>query len=221
MKVFVVGSGKLASAILSAAATFQNCGLIPWEPEFQQTTEKAMILHCGSGRQIAECIKFCQQTGSAFIELSTGLETEHMTPNFPLIICPNTSMLMLRTMAMLGQFGRHFKDYQISITESHQAAKQTEPGTAYNFANSLAFPVDQIVSVREPETQSIEIGIPDEFLGKHAYHKITIQDDNDALTIETKVLGHASYAAGVRQIIDLILKTDLENRRYNVLELMQ
>lgn len=221
MKVFVVGSGKLASAILSAKATFQNCDLIPWESALQHASEQAIILHCGSGRQIAECIMFCEQTASTFIELSTGLETEHLTPDFPLIICPNTSMLMLKTMAMLGQFGKQFKDYNITLTESHQAAKQTEPGTAYNLANSLGFPVEQIISVRDQETQSAEIGIPDDFLGKHAYHKIVIQDGNDALTIETKVLGHASYAAGVRQIIDLVLNKNLENRRYNILEFMQ
>ncbi|MCF0040513.1 dihydrodipicolinate reductase C-terminal domain-containing protein [Dyadobacter fanqingshengii] len=221
MKVFVVGSGKLASAMLSAKATFQNCDLIPWESAFQHASEQAIILHCGSGRQIAECIMFCEQTASTFIELSTGLETEHLTPDFPLVICPNTSMLMLKTMAMLGQFGKQFKDYNITLTESHQAAKQTEPGTAYNLANSLGFPVEQIISVRDQETQSAEIAIPDDFLGKHAYHKIVIQDGNDALTIETKVLGHASYAAGVRQIIDLVLNKNLENRRYNILEFMQ
>ena len=221
MRVFVVGSGKLANAMLSAKATFQSCELIPWESAFQHLTERGMILHCGSGRQIAECITFCQRTGSAFIELSTGLETEHFTPDFPLIICPNTSMLMLKTMAMLGQFGKQFKDYQISITESHQSAKQTEPGTAYNLAHSLGYPVEQIISVRDKETQSVEMGIPDNFLEKHAYHKIVIRDGNDALTIETKVLGHASYADGVRQIIDLVSNQTLENRRYNVLELMQ
>ncbi|MCF2501883.1 hypothetical protein L0663_00715 [Dyadobacter sp. CY107] len=221
MKVFVVGSGKLASAILSAKATFHNCDLIPWESAFQHASEQATILHCGSGRQIAECKMFCEQTASTFIELSTGLETEHLTPDFPLVICPNTSMVMLKTMAMLGRFGKQFKDYNITLTESHQAAKQTEPGTAYNLANSLGFPVEQIISVRDQETQSAEIGIPDDFLGKHAYHKIVIQDGNDALTIETKVLGHASYAAGVRQIIDLVLNKNLENRRYNILEFMQ
>ena len=221
MKVFVVGSGKLASAILSAKSTFQNCELIPWESAFAQASEKAFILHCGSGRQIAECIMFCQRTGSAFIELSTGLDTEHLTPDFPLVICPNTSMLMLKTMSMLEQFGKHFQDYKISITESHQSAKQTEPGTAFHIASSLRFPVEKIISVRDQETQSAEIGIPDGFLDKHAYHKIVIRDGNDALTIETKVLGHTSYAAGVRQIVDLILNKKLENRRYNVLELVQ
>lgn len=221
MKVFVVGSGKLASAILSAKKTFHNCDLIPWETAFVQASEKALVLHCGSGRQIAETIMFCRRTGSTFVELSTGLETEHLSPDFPLVICPNTSMLMLKTMAMLAQFGRHFKDYSISVTESHQSAKQTEPGTAYNLANSLAFPVKDIISIRDRDIQSAKIGIPDEFLGKHAYHQILIRDGNDSLTIETRVLGHDSYAAGVRQIIDIVLSKDLAKRRHNVLELLQ
>lgn len=219
MKIFVVGAGKLANAILSAQLSTPACEVLAWEPAFVAGNEKALLIHAGSGRQLNECFDYCQRTHSVLIELSTGLETERMTPSFPLIICPNTSMLVLKMMSILRANGRIFATNQITITESHQAAKVTEPGTAYAFAKSLNFPVDEIVSVRDPEIQQREIGIPHDYLGKHAYHKIVIKDGNDQVTIVTKVLGHNSYASGVKQIIDMVMPLELENKRYSILDL--
>jgi len=220
IKIFVAGSGKLANAILNSDLSFQSCEILKWDTRYQMLDEKVILVHAGSGRQLKECVEFCDRTKSIFIELSTGLETEMLQPDFPLIICPNTSILVLKTLNMLKVNGRNFENYSISITESHQSTKKTEPGTAYAFANALKFSVDKIVSVRNPEMQQNEIGIPEEYLGKHAYHKIVIKDGNDEITIETKVLGHDSYAKGVKMIIEAALINSLENKRYTVLDLI-
>lgn len=121
---------------------------------------------------------------------------------------------------MIKAHGDYFGDYSITITESHQAAKKTEPGTAYAFASSLQFDPGKIISIRNPEIQRNEIGIPEEFIDKHAYHKIVIKDGYDEVTIETKVLGHDSYAKGVKTIIESVLKNRIENKRYTVLDLI-
>jgi 4-hydroxy-tetrahydrodipicolinate reductase len=220
MKIFVVGSGKLANAILKSDLSFRSCEILKWESQYQTLKEKAIIVHAGSGRQLRECFELCVRTKSIFIELSTGLETEKMDPDFPLIICPNTSILVLKTLNIIKSNGKYFEDYEVSITESHQSTKKTEPGTAYAFANSLKFSVDKIVSIRDPELQLNKIGIPKEYLDKHAYHKIIIKDGNDEVTIETKVFGHDSYAKGVKEIIEMVLKNSLENRKYTVLDLI-
>ncbi len=220
MKIFVVGSGKLANAILTSDLSFPSCEVLKWETQFQTLSEKAIIVHAGSGRQLEECFEFCVRTKTVFIELSTGLETEKMRPDFPLIICPNTSILLLKTLSVIKVNGRYFENYEISITESHQSTKKTEPGTAYAFANALKFPPEKIVSIRDPEIQQNKIGIPKEYLDKHAYHKIVIKDGNDEVTIETKVLGHDSYSNGVKTIIDTVLRCSLENKKYTVLDLI-
>ncbi|MDP4207822.1 MAG: dihydrodipicolinate reductase C-terminal domain-containing protein [Bacteroidota bacterium] len=220
MKIFIVGSGKLANAILTSNLSLQSCEILKWESQYQPLNEKAIIVHAGSGRQLKECFEFCTRTKSVFIELSTGLETEKMEPDFPLIICPNTSILLLKTLNIIKVNGKYFENYAISITESHQSTKKTEPGTAYAFANSLKFPLDQIVSIRDSEIQLNKIGIPKEYLDKHAYHKIVIKDGNDEVTIETKVLGHDSYANGVKTIIETVLKYSLENKKYTILDLI-
>ena len=219
MKIFIVGSGKLANALLTADLSIESSEIVRWEAQDKTVSEKSIIVHAGSGRQLKEVFEFCSKTKSPFIELSTGLETETMEPDFPLIICPNTSMLLLKTLNMLKVYGSQFANYEISITESHQSAKKTEPGTAFAFAKSLNFPTDKITSVRDPEIQRNEIGIQEEYLEKHAYHKIVIRDGSDEVTIGTKVLGHDSYAKGVKAIIEMVLRTKMENRRYTILEL--
>jgi len=220
MKIFVVGAGKLANAVLTPNLSIQSFEILKWETQCQTLNEKAIIIHAGSGRQLKECFEFCKRTKSLFIELSTGLETEKMEPEFPLIICPNTSILVLKTLNMMKAKGMYFENYNVSITESHQATKKTEPGTAYAFAKSLKFPLDKIESIRDPEIQQNKIGIPKEYLDKHAYHKIVIKDGNDEVTIETKVLGHDSYANGIKTIIETVSKYSLENKKYTILDLI-
>ncbi len=121
---------------------------------------------------------------------------------------------------MIKKFGGNFENYEISITESHQSTKSTEPGTAYEFANSLKVPYDKIVSIRDPLIQVNKVGIPEEFLKRHAYHKIIIRDNNDEVTIETKIFGHDSYVTGVKTIIETCLNQSLENKRFTVLDLI-
>ncbi|MBV4357191.1 dihydrodipicolinate reductase C-terminal domain-containing protein [Pinibacter aurantiacus] len=219
MKIFIAGSGKLATAILSAPLSFPSCDVLKWETDYA-TNEKAIIVHAGSGRQLDECIEFCKKTGSLLIELSTGLVTESMAADFTLIICPNTSILLLKTMNMLKLYGHYFSKNNISIIESHQSAKKSVPGTAYNLAHSLNFPSAEIKSIREAGTQLNEVGIPAEYLDKHAYHKIIIEDGPDQVIIETKVLGHDSYVNGVKKIINAVLENSFERRKYDVLELI-
>lgn len=221
MKIFVVGTGKLATAIFAANLSFEFSEIVKWQTQHQFLNEKSLIVHAGSGRQLKECLEFCLRTNSAFIELSTGLETEDIEPEFPLIICPNTSILILKTLYVIKTFGSLFENYKISVTESHQSTKKTEPGTAYSFANSLKSPLNEIISIRDQKIQQKKIGIPDEFLDRHAYHKIKIQDGYDEVTIETKVLGHSSYTHGIMTIIETVIKQQLENKKYTVLDLIE
>jgi 4-hydroxy-tetrahydrodipicolinate reductase len=220
MKVFIVGSGKLANAILSSRPSFHSVEIIKWEPQFETLKEKAIIVHTGSGRQLPECMSFCERTDSVLIELSTGLATETMNPDFTLVVCPNTSILLLKLLNMVKLFGHYFEGDTISISESHQASKKSVAGTAFSLAKSLNFPVDKITSTRDVTIQESEIGIPSEYLDKHAYHKIVMADGVDEISIETKVLGHESYVNGVKKIIDAVIKHSMEKRRYSVFELI-
>ena len=69
--------------------------------------------------------------------------------------------------------------------------------------------------------QSAQLGIEKDFLDKHAFHKINIRDGQDEFTIETKVQGHESYLTGVKKIIDVVLTTPLQKKRYSILDLIE
>ena len=110
--------------------------------------------------------------------------------DFPLVIAPNFSMLLIKFMHMLQEYGRHFQGYDIAILESHQAAKMTTAGTAVEMARSLGLS-DKDVSVRDASVQQHELRAiyPAEFLEQHAVHLIKITDGSSVLTFRTEVMG--------------------------------
>lgn len=218
MKILIVGSGKLAKALLEADFSSQPVERMKWDEAVQPVIAPAVLVHAGSGRQLKECLDFCNRTKSPLIELSTGLGSEKIIPDFPLIICPNTSILLLKTLHAMKSIAGYFQNITITITESHQSAKTSEPGTAHAFAKILNVPAENIISIRDPEIQMRGLGIPEEYLNKHAFHRIQMADNNDTVTIETKVLGYNSYVEGVKKIIDAVSHHKFENRVYTVLE---
>lgn len=220
MKVFIAGSGKLAKALLASDLSIPSAEVVKWETKYKLLNDKAIVVHAGSGRQLNECMEFCSRTKSVLIELSTGLGTEKLFPEFPLIVCPNISVLVLKALNMLRKNGKQFENCTISILESHQSSKKSEPGTAFAFADALKFPRENIVSIRNPDIQLHQLRIPADYLEKHAYHKIVIRDGDDEITINATVVGHTTYANGLAWIVTVILNNPLENRKYSIFELI-
>ncbi len=220
MKILVAGSGKLATAILSELE-FENHLITKWSSvNSSNDSEKSIVIHAGSGRQLNDIISYCDETKSTLIELSTGLVTESLDTRFTMVVCPNVSILLLKTMYMIQKFGHHFDKNEIKLIESHQSSKKSVPGTAFNFADSLRLRKDKITSIRNTEEQKEKFHIPEEYLNRHAYHQITINDGSDEVRIETKVLGHQSYVRGVKKLLEVVTQNKLEQRSYSILELI-
>lgn len=217
-KVIVVGSGKLARAVLETLHQDQQLNLSTWENRNTNIAEASIIVHAGSGRQLPEVYEFCKSTRSVLIELATGTATGNGAFSFPIVLCPNTSLLMIKFLAMLKHFKNPSHSFEIALLESHQSSKKSLPGTAVEIANAIGLPQDNILSVRNPEVQSKQLNIPTEFLPKHAYHKLSLKDGSVSIEIETNVLGHDSYGSGVAAIIAAVGNRELENRIYQITE---
>ena len=183
--------------------------------------ERAVIIHTGSGRQIEDCVQYCNKTNSILLELSTGTKINELCINSTIIICPNTAIPVLKIMMMLNEYGKIFNKENIKIIESHQSSKTTIAGTAVDIANSLNYKINNIDSIRNTDYQNNAIGIPKDFLDLHAYHKIVINDDDCEVVIETKVLGHKAYVSGVKIILECLQNKELEKRQYNIIELIK
>lgn len=222
MQVLIVGSGKLATELLDELSLDPPFAVLPWSMA-AAIASRSIVVHAGSGRELGDVMTCCGESGSPLIELATGSQAAISTQAFPIVVCPNTNILMLKFMSMLERSGAMFEGYQISVTESHQAAKRSTPGTAIAIAiaHSLGLGGEDVVSVRDPEVQQAKLRIPPEHLGRHAAHFISIQDGVCSISIDTRVYGAAPYAPGVARIVAAVGAQPLENRVYAINEFIE
>lgn len=220
MQVLIVGSGKLATELLNELSLDAPLMVRRWShgPTAQGSS---VVVHAGSGRELDDVIAYCHVTKSALIELATGSKLEIASPTFPVVLCPNTNILMLKFLNMLARGGKLFKGYHIEVTESHQAEKRSAPGTAITIAQSLGLSANEVVSVRDPEEQLTTLHIPVEHLGRHAMHAILIEDSVCRIALETRVYGASPYADGVAKVVSAITSRRLENRVYPIDEFVE
>jgi 4-hydroxy-tetrahydrodipicolinate reductase len=232
MQVIIAGTGKLATELLGGLKLGPGFELVPWADvagQAQQghrlhqggTAPQAIVVHAGSGRELDAIAAFCTATHSPMIELSTGSAIEAAPRAFPVVLCPNTNILMLKFMAMLAQCGPMFSGHQVQLTESHQASKTSVPGTALDMAHSLGLQADDIVSVRDVAVQRERLQIPDADLGRHAYHQVVIQDGACSIQLETRVTGDAPYAQGVAQIVAAVAAHPLADGIHPVMDFIR
>lgn len=217
--IVVVGTGKLARELLAELPLLCASPVLPWQQRPQG--KSLIVLHAGSGKALDEVVRYCRETASVLVELATGSALENRRPEFPVVLCPNTNILMLKLMSMLATSGSLFHNHPVSLTESHQASKTSAPGTAVSIAKSLGVAATEIVSIRDPLVQEKKLGIAPEDLGRHAYHRIEIGDAATRLTLETRVVGSTPYAAGVARIIAAIESHRLDNRLYQITDFIE
>lgn len=220
MQVFVAGRGKLGSELLKSLTSNEGQAILPWHSE-PAANEKSIVIHAGSGRELQAISTFCSRTSSVLIELSTGSAIESVDVCFPVVLCPNTNILMLKFMHMLECSGSLFHGYDIKLTESHQASKNSVPGTAVSIANALNLSLDKIASVRDTAIQAGEFKIHEEHLGRHAFHQIKINDGSCQIEMESRVVGDSPYAHGVQKIVSAVMEQKLLNRIYSITEFIE
>lgn len=214
--LLIAGSGKLARELLDGLAPDARA----WADR-EAAPQVRAVVHAGSGRELPEILRYCRERSLPLIELSTGTGIAELADGVPVVVCANANLLMLKFMAMLARSGAWFRGAPIRITESHQAGKSSVPGTAVVLAASLGLPKEAIVSVRDPQQQSGDLGIPAADLGRHAFHRIEIGDGDCCLRLETLVTGDSAYADGVRRIVEAALAHSLAPRCHDVGEFIE
>lgn len=220
MQVLIVGSGKLATELLNELSLDAPLMVRRWS-NGSTAQGPSVVIHAGSGRELDDVIAYCNETKAPLVELATGSKLEIASPTFPVVLCPNTNILILKFMNMLASCGKLFKGYHIEVTESHQAEKRSPPGTAIAIAQSLGLSANDVVSVRDPEEQLTTLCIPAKHLGRHAVHAILIEDAVCRIALETRVYGASPYADGVAKILSAVTSRRLENRMYEIDEFVE
>ncbi|CAM4401876.1 hypothetical protein F901_01104 [Acinetobacter dispersus] len=104
--VYIIGSGKLANELLKGLDFNQEYKVFAWADRNNNETEIAIVVHAGSGRELNEAVSYCKQTGSTLIELSTDIDYKQDYLDIPVVLCPNTNILMLKFMNMIEKVGK-------------------------------------------------------------------------------------------------------------------
>lgn len=218
--IIIVGRGKLAKELLEGLDSPNISSAVRWDERKSLGSERLIVVHAGSGRELDEVIKFCACTRTILLDLATGEASYPAKIKFPVVICPNVNMQMIYFMAMIKHSSRYFRGQNICISESHQASKKTKPGTAAYLAKSLGIPETEIYSERDPCIQTRDLGIPSLFLDRHAYHQIVIRNREVEIRMETKVLGKTAYASGLAKVIDIIARIKLNPGCHDIVDLV-
>lgn len=218
--VLIVGRGRLAAELLQGLKGPGIARVRPWEERERGGGGPCMVVHAGSGRELGDVFDFCSATGSILLDLSTAGTDYPAEAAFPLVVCPNVNMPMLSFMAMVRQSAGLFRGLDIGISESHQAAKKTSPGTAVHLARSLGVPAEAIRSERDPQVQREVLGIPEEFLDRHACHEIVIRDAQVEIRMQTRVLGKSAYASGLARVVAIVSARRPGPGRHDIVDLL-
>ena len=140
------------------------------------------------------------------------LEACVLASAIPAVIAPNMAKQIVGFQAMMEYaaqtFPGLFKGYSLEIKESHQKGKADTSGTAkamvrYFNQMGLGFGEDEIIKERDPEVQSAQWGIPQEYLAGHGWHTYALTSGDKTVRFEFShnVNGRDVYAWGTLDAI--------------------
>ncbi|MEN9524044.1 MAG: hypothetical protein RL536_113 [Candidatus Parcubacteria bacterium] len=199
MHILLVGQGNMAKAVETACAS-RGIQLTRFGMDFDYSNSsygKSIAIHLGSGRQLLPLIELCEARHMPIIQGSTKLsEPLPDDRSVAIINAPNLSLPMIRFVAAFPVFAHAIKTgMEARIVESHQNKKADTSGTARAVAKVLGIPESSIKSVRDPDIQ-LTLGVPEEYLGGHAYHDFVFTGQGVEIKVSTKIRGRVTYAEG-------------------------
>ena len=155
--------------------------------------------------------------GIPFVMGTTGfdaaeLETLVSASSVAAVAAPNMAPPIVLLQAALRWLADEFpgacRDTTLAVRESHQQGKRDTSGTARALVRSfrqLGIDCNErvIESLRDPERQHDELGVPEAYLDAHAFHRYELgaAGDTVGIALEHNVLGRRVYAEGTLQAV--------------------
>ena len=208
MRVAIVGRGKMAEEVRRTASQ----GAIEITAA-DRLVAGDVVLHFGSGRELAPALAACAQAGIPLVQGSTSITLPEPLP-CAVVEAPNLAMVVIQMMTAIKPLAGHVK----AVRESHQAGKRDVSATARMFAQQLGF-VGPIESIRDP-AQQLACGVSPEFLDGHAYHWIECERDGVQIGIALRVHGREAYARGALALARMLSGRRMELRKYTAQEIL-
>ena len=124
-----------------------------------------------------------------------------------------------------------FRDYSLTVKESHQKGKADTSGTAKAIVgcfNKLGIPfTEQEISMeRDPKRQQSVWGIPSEFIKGHGWHTYTLVSEDKTVKFEFthNINGRDIYAVGTLDAIiflDRKIKEGIRGKVFSMIDVLQ
>eukprot|EP00940_MAST-03C_sp_MAST-3C-sp2_P002791 g2791.t1 len=169
-------------------------------------------------------VEFYAKNDVPFVMGTTGGDATKMeaaveaAPDLYAVIAPNMGKPIVWFQAMIeagaAAFPGALRGYKIDIVESHQTGKADTSGTARAVVSSMAglglegAEEGNIHMIRDPPTQSAEMGVPEEHLKHHAFHtyRIASEDSTVEIIMEHNICGSAVYHDGTLDALAFLLR---------------
>ncbi len=184
--------------------------------------------------------RFYAENRIPFVMGTTGGDRELLEQSVkngptPAVVAPNMAKQIVGFQAIMAfgarSFPGLFKDYTLTIKESHQKGKADTSGTAramVGYFNEMGvdFTVDDIQMERDPAIQEKDWQIPKEYLTGHAWHTYTLTSPDKTAVFEFKhnINGRDIYASGTFDAIVFLDKklADPENTQnlYSMIDVL-
>ena len=184
--------------------------------------------------------EFYCQNRLPFVMGTTGgdrkkLEQTVRSSSIPAVIAPNMAKQIVGFQAMMAYaadaFPDLFKGYTLEIKESHQKGKADTSGTAkamvgYFNKMGLQFAEEDIIKIRDPETQEQQWGVPNQYLDGHGWHTyvLTSNDQTVRFKFSHNVNGREVYASGTLDALSYLsekVKAGAEGKMFTMIDVLK
>ena len=184
--------------------------------------------------------EFYCQNQLPFVMGTTGgdrkkLEQTVTSSSIPAVIAPNMAKQIVGFQAMMeyaaDTFPDLFKGYALEIQESHQAGKADTSGTAkamVGYFNKMGVPFaeDDIIKIRDPETQKTQWGVPNQYLNGHGWHTYVLVSKDQTVRFEFRhnVNDRDVYAGGTLDALSYLsekVKAGVEGKMFTMIDVLK
>ena len=151
------------------------------------------------------------------------------------VIAPNMAKQIVGFQAMMAyaaeNFPGLFSGYSLEIKESHQSTKVDTSGTAKAMVSyfnrfGVNFSENDIIKIRDPETQKNEWEIPEAYLNGHAWHTYTLTspDGTARFQFSHNINGRDIYSWGTFDAVLFLeqkIKSGETGRVYTMIDVLK
>lgn len=195
------GLGRLAGEIDQYFKTQESVSVTLLDSATSIPQLDCIVYACRTDRQLETAARIGQQQRIPLYVLSSDMDDaiDKASKTCRVIVLENSSVEVNNFINEVVEFHRDHLDWNIAITEYHQASKKDISNTAIKIVHLLEKPHSSITSIRDDTKVQQSFQIPSEHLSGYAIHRVTFNHPENHVNraFEIAIYGRKSYAEGL------------------------